>query len=156
MQPPVELAERRSPVPAPAHSDYYEDVDPRFAHTPPEQLQPPPLQTNGQDMVYEDQREQRSTRARSPGAESDRSNFTSISQRGVNPRWNPPPMPTYRGGQGPPPRRPVRPPQQQRQDMLLNSNPDFQLPTGRMGSPPRNNGAGGGMIPGSAYPQGRM
>ncbi|KAH7358148.1 SUR7/PalI family-domain-containing protein [Plectosphaerella cucumerina] len=156
MQPPVELAERRSPVPAPAHSDYYEDVDPRFANTPPEQLQPPPLQTNGQDMMYEDQREQRSTRARSPGAESDRSNFTSISQRGVNPRWNPPPMPTYQGGQGPPPRRPVRPPQQQRQDMLLNSNPDFQLPTGRMGSPPRNNGSGGGMIPGSAYPQGRM
>lgn len=150
----MELEERRSPVQTRAQSDYYEDVDPRFAQTPPEQIQPPMMQNNGQDM-YEDAREQRSTRARSPGAESDRSNFTSISQRGVNPRWNPPPMPNQGAYPGPPPRRPARPPQQQRQDMLLNSNPDFQLPSSRMGSPPRG-GAGGGMIPGSAYPQGRM
>lgn len=88
--------------------------------------------------------------SRSP-AESERSTFTSISQRGVNPRWNPPPpMP----GQGlyPPPQQ--RRPQQQRQDMLLD-NPDFQMPGGG-GRAPASRGAGGGMIPGSAYPTGSI
>lgn len=82
--------------------------------------------------------------ARSP-AESDRSNFTSVSQRGVNPKWN--------GGPGYAP-MPQRRPVPQQQDILLNSNPDFQIP-GRGG---RGNGRGGrgqgpaAMIPGSAYP----
>lgn len=94
--------------------------------------------------------------ARSP-AESDRSNFTSVSQRGVNPRWN-----AGTGGPGygapVPNRRPVNAPQ--RNDILLNSNPDFQLPGGRggrggfpgrggRGQPPP---MGASMIPGSAYP----
>jgi hypothetical protein len=85
--------------------------------------------------------------ARSP-AESERSNFTSVSQRGVNPRWNPhgqhPPMPS----QGMPARRAV----QQRQDMLLD-NPDFQLPGGRGGKPKHGMQ---GMVPGSAYPTAPM
>lgn len=70
--------------------------------------------------------------SRSP-SESERSNFTSVSQRGINPRWpgNAPQMPPmggqgamrggpggYGGGQ----RRP------QRNEVLLESNPDFQLP----------------------------
>lgn len=128
-------------TPSGPRGGYYEDVDPRFAsNTPPEmnnQLAPPV------DPIYEDIH-LNNPGARSP-ADSDRSNFTSISQRGVNPRWNPnpPPMPYQ---QGPPTRRPVRQ-QQQRQDMLLD-NPDFQLP----GQRSNNRRGGPGMIPGSAYP----
>lgn len=122
--------------------------------------------------------------ARSP-AESEHSTFTSISQRGINPRWNPPAptmMSAYGAGPGPggppgpygppgppgpyrPPghmisRRPARDPN----EMLLNTNPDFSLPTaGRQaaGGPragPNNIGAASGgvggssMIPSSAYP----
>ncbi|KAK1758463.1 SUR7/PalI family-domain-containing protein [Echria macrotheca] len=116
---------RGSPAPqqaAPATGEYYEDVDPRFAAEPGviNKPTPPPIQTTN---TYEDTldipREPRSP------AESDRSNFTSISQRGVNPRWNPPPPP-------PPmiPRRPVNQPTD-----ILSTNPDFELPSRR----PRNN-----------------
>lgn len=147
--------------------NYFEDVDPRFAEPPPA-LVPGPIATgyaptgpsNGNLRVggldgnnsYEDIQEG----ARSP-AESDRSNFTSVSQRGVNPRWNGAP-----GGYGPPMpnRRPVNAPQ--RNDILLNSNPDFQIPGGRggrggfpgrggRGQPPP---MGASMVPGSAYPGG--
>ncbi|TEA20161.1 pH-response regulator protein palI/prr-5 [Colletotrichum sidae] len=147
-----EVPGRSSPLQAsaPAPSDYYEDVDPRFADAPaqaPARAGPPPaLQVPlPAHTMYEDAHADAG--ARSPGAESDRSNFTSISQRGVNPRWNPPPpMPGY--GQGLPPRRP--PPQQRRQDVLLNNNPDFELPGSRLAPPSR--GGGNGMIPSSAYP----
>ncbi len=66
----------------------------------------------------------------SPAA-SDHSNMTSISQRGVNPNWRPQDgvRPAHLGV---PSRRPA-PPQQQR-DMLLNSNPDFELPGGPGGA----------------------
>jgi hypothetical protein len=91
--------------------------------------------------------------SRSP-AESDRSNFTSVSQRGVNPRWNPAMGP---GGFGAPMnnRRPVPPPTQ-RNEILLNSNPDFELPGARPGrGPSREAGQRrplpGGMVPRSAY-----
>ena len=63
---------------------------------------------------------------RSPGSEN--SNMTSISQRGVNPNWRPPPD-QQRPGQahlGVPGRRPV----QQQRDVLFNSNPDFEVPGG--------------------------
>ncbi|KAM0322727.1 hypothetical protein ACHAQA_009318 [Verticillium albo-atrum] len=150
---PAELAGRNSPQQSTvSQSNYYEDIDPRFASsTPPENAQPPPMQPNPPPSeTYDYPRQERGARARSPGAESDRSNFTSISQRSVNPRWNPPPpMPGY-GGQ-PIPRRA---PQPRQQDMLLNSNPDFQLPGARGPNP--NRGPGGGMIPGSAYPQGPL
>lgn len=126
-----------SKSPPPSRSGtYYEDVDPRFAapspNPSPRPTPPPPIQTN---TAYEEEIPQGS---RSP-AESERSTFTSISQRGVNPRWNPPP--------GPPPLIPRRP--VNRNDAILNSNPDFELQPGR-GSPPR----AGGLIPGSAYPTG--
>ncbi|EFQ26686.1 pH-response regulator [Colletotrichum graminicola] len=145
-----ELPARSSP--APAGSDYYEDVDPRFADAPssapasragaPPALQVPLPAPNMYDDAHAD------AGARSPGAESDLSNFTSISQRGINPRWNPaPPIPGFH--QQMPPRRPV---QQRRQDMLLNNNPDFELPGSRLGPPSRM--GGNGMIPGSAYPPG--
>ncbi|EQB59063.1 hypothetical protein CGLO_00599 [Colletotrichum gloeosporioides Cg-14] len=123
----AEMPGRSSPA-QPTASDYYEDVDPRFADAPA----PPPPAEQALHLPF------------SPGAESDRSNFTSISQRGINPRWNPPAP--Y--GQGPP----RRPPQQRRQDMLLNNNPDFELPGKRLGPPSRPGGPG--MIPGSAYPTG--
>jgi hypothetical protein len=153
----AESSYRGSPAPpaqpAPA-GEYYEDVDPRFAnpltstapapvtHTSTSAAQPvaPPVQSTDS---YEDIRDMQG--ARSP-AESDKSNFTSISQRGINPRWNPPPpFPAAASGYGPVPRRPVPP---STNDVVLNSNPDFELPQTRV-SPPR---MGAGMIPGSSYP----
>ncbi|CAG9940757.1 unnamed protein product [Clonostachys rosea f. rosea IK726] len=118
------------PAPGAAKSDYYEDVDPRFEGRQSSNVLPP-----AGEPAYEDAR---AHGARSPTG-SERSNFTSISQRGVNPRWEaPPPMPHQHA------RRQV----QQRQDMLLD-NPDFQVPGSRPG--PRN---GPGTVPGSAYPGG--
>ena len=189
-----------------ASGTYIEDVDPRFAEPPqppPQQQQQPrnrnmnrnsnqyinnqppsgPLQNPHINVPppiisYDDIPQG----SRSP-AESERSNFTSISQRGINPRWNPPPqamMPGYgpgnggRGGPGGPggpgyggPGGPRRPPMRDRNDVLLNSNPDFSLPGGSSvprrpvggggggpGPGPSNLGGSGGagMIPGSAYP----
>lgn len=156
--------------------NYYEDVSPEFAEPPPAPLvpgmvqgypnnnsssnlrvqPPPPGGAMDGNYSYEDV----ASGSRSP-AESERSNFTSVSQRGVNPRWNP--GPTY--GAPMPNRRP--PPQQQREDLLLNSNPDFMLP-GSRGGGARGGGRGGGgrggpgrppgqipgMVPNSAYPGG--
>ncbi|KAI6365449.1 regulator of ime2 [Pyricularia grisea] len=148
------------PVGAPARSrtsEYYEDIAPRFA-TPDPSLRgtpvpgqagggiPPPINLPAGAPDFDEMPDG----SRSPAA-SERSTFTSISQRGINPRWNPPP-PSMMPGYGPAPQR--RP---NRNDMLLNSNPDFELPTnrgGRGGSPPRAPGTS--MIPGSAYPNGRL
>ncbi|KAI0118173.1 pali-domain-containing protein [Nemania sp. FL0031] len=119
--------------------NYYEDVDPRFAEPSPRAQQ----STQEGPAAFDDPH--LAPGARSPTV-SERSGFTSVSQRGVNPRWNPPPGQGY--NQQIPPRRPVN-----RNDVnILNSNPDFQIP-GRRGpsvSPAR--GGPGGMIPGSAYP----
>ncbi|KAI4165251.1 MAG: hypothetical protein LQ342_001119 [Letrouitia transgressa] len=128
--------------------NYYEDVDPRFAEPTldhnnhsnaplPSALtagrqpgtngfQPLPqpeggnhhLQPNVSYESVEDAGKQ------SP-AVSDGSNYTSISQRGINPQWNP----LQAQGQGMsmggiPNRRPVV----QQRDLLLSSNPDFELP----------------------------
>lgn len=129
---PTELPSQGSPPPPPPAApagEYYEDVDPRFAEPPPAPKPiPAPIQTTNS---YEDIPQG----SRSP-AESERSTFTSISQRGINPRWNPPVPPppapgSYgvgvggAGGSNPMvPRRPVN-----RTDILLNSNPDFELPS---------------------------
>ncbi|KAL7938239.1 SUR7/PalI family domain-containing protein [Trichoderma chlorosporum] len=129
----------RSPAPAASVKDkggYYEDVDPRFdqtPHTPPRRQTPPALHL--QEAGYEDV-PGGADGTRSP-AESEHSNFTSISQRGINPQWSPqPPMPQ---------RRPV----QQRHDMILD-NPDFRLPGGRSVAAGKRRIPG--MIPESAYP----
>lgn len=126
-------------------NNYYEDVLPRFAGQARSNNNPPALA----EAEYEDVHA--TTGGALSPAESERSNLTSISQRGVNPRWNPnaAPMPGYH--QGVPPRRAVQQ-QQIRQDMLLD-NPDFQLPGGR---PKGAHRGGPGMIPGSAYPTNRI
>jgi len=141
---PAELpSSRGSPAPqsAPAAGEYYEDVDPRFADQPPgiHRPAPPPIQSTN---AYEDT----PAGARSPAAESDRSNFTSISQRGINPLWRdplppPPPPPPANYGGNVIPRRPV-----DRTAQVLTSNPDFELPS-RGGT-----GRKTGTVPGSAYP----
>lgn len=127
----------------PAAGEYYEDVDPRFAEPlAVHQPTPPPVHTTSPQ-------EDNLQRSRSP-AESERSTFTSISQRGVNPRWNPPvPAQMVPGSGGNmASRRPVNHPPA---DVLLNSNPDFDLPS--RGGAPRPAGA---MIPDSAYPTGTL
>ena len=140
--------------------NYYEDVDPRFvepeaapqARSPLPSALMPGRQPNSNLHVdhgnepshlepsssYEDIQEG----TRSPAA-SDNSNYTSISQRGINPAWRPPP------GQGPgmgmggvPNRRPVQQP-----DVLM-SNPDFELPGGGRGGRGGFRGGRGGRIPG--------
>ncbi|KAL8842073.1 MAG: hypothetical protein Q9170_000676 [Blastenia crenularia] len=161
--------------------NYYEDVDPRFAepassHPPIHSNAPlpsaltaglqsqPPQQgvienvndhnntylkpSNSYDSIPENTHD---SGARSP-AVSDGSNYTSISQRGINPQWRPPPDPAMGMG-GVPNRKPIG--QQQRgPDMLLNSNPDFELPIqgGRAGGGRLRAASKGprepGMIPG--------
>jgi hypothetical protein len=124
---------------------YYEDVDPRFAAdidpVPPAQQSRAPVPASlapgaahGMRDVplahtgsYEDL-----PGARSP-AESDTSNFTSVSQRGVNPNWKPG-GPGDTAGQFPPHvRKPMQAQVQQRRDVLLGNNPDFELPIPRPG-----------------------
>lgn len=113
---------------SPKETSYVEDVDPRFAEpsvvAPPLFRSTPSLAVLDTDQTYDSIPEG----ARSP-AESEHSTFTSISQRGINPRW-PGNQPAYQGmGMGIPERKPV--PQPQLNNILLDSNPDFQLPGSR-------------------------
>lgn len=164
--PPTGLAHQRNN----SGDEYYEDVDPRFVDPPVAQKPSPKIPTiNVPAHIPERSQESRShlhpnplsnldgnnsynsleelqSGQRSP-AESERSTFTSVSQRGINPRWNG--GATGYGGPPMPNRRPV--PQARQEDVLLNDNPDFALPIGRGGrGPPRV--MRGGMIPNSAYP----
>lgn len=155
---------------------YYEDVDPRFAEpsvvgelptslTPgPQQsaMRPPPPRllhpnpnadyngSNGsapsleRDSSYENLPEGALSPAMSEG-----SNFTSVSQRGVNPNWRPPPG--Y--GNGPPPAQR----RNERNDMILGANPDFVVPGMRGGRGGRGRGgmmrgAPNGLTPPGRYP----
>ncbi len=137
---------RGSPAPqqpsAPPAGEYYEDVDPRFAEAPPplvvRSTTPPPIQTTN---TYES--EDIPQGARSP-AESERSTFTSISQRGINPRWNPPP---------PPPGWAVTGLTSSLEGPSIGRLTSCSTPTQTL-SYQRGGGtrAQGGMIPGSAYP----
>ncbi|KAI9829421.1 MAG: hypothetical protein M1819_006358 [Sarea resinae] len=175
---PVELSAEPasvvgSPRASPGHkradsSNYYEDVDPRFAEAEPvpqsaEDLPPAltpgygihgrsdsparvPLNGDGNNS-YEDLHEG----TRSPAA-SDTSHFTSVSQRGVNPNWRPPPhgmgMGPGPGMGGPPMRRQM---QNSQRDMLLGGNPDFEIPGLGRGRNPMAHGRGRGppgQIPG--------
>ena len=136
----AELPGGNMPPMAPHQAQYFSEVEPQYQH-PTGAPYGQSHQTS--DPVYEDVHADVGG-ARSPTG-SERSNFTSISQRGVNPRWNPnynpnhPPMPQMQARRA-----------NQRQDVLLD-NPDFQLPSS---SAARPRGTGPGMIPGSAYPTG--
>ncbi|KAI4192142.1 MAG: hypothetical protein LQ346_004459 [Caloplaca aetnensis] len=103
--------------------------------------------SNSYDSIPENTHD---TGSRSP-AISDGSNYTSISQRGINPAWQPA-QDRGLGTGGVPNRKPIG----QQRDALLSSNPDFELPIqgGRPGAPggrPRASSRGQrqpGMIPG--------
>lgn len=89
--------------------------------------------------------------ARSP-TESEASHFTSVSQRGVNPQWRPPPGPTLQ----PPPRKMSH----RRDDIVLNANPDFALPgmqssRGGRGARGAMGSTSGRMTPAAMLPDGR-
>lgn len=158
------VTDRRSPpkiqessVPAPSRAqvssdNYYEDVDPRFTEQAPQQNIPTVLIPGGQkDDPYAPESQppllQTATSYDSvqDGPLSEASNFTSISERGVNPQW----QAEHQGyGIGGVPNR--GPPPQQQRDFLLANNPDFEIPVGRGGRGPGRGGRGamqmGGMI----------
>lgn len=174
---PVELPtpiDNNPPAPQRGHSharynsadNYYEDVDPRFVEPeaiPQASRSPlPSALMPGQNPTYNLQVDHANEPShlepsssyediqegtRSPAA-SDNSNYTSISQRGINPAWRPPP------GQGMiPNRRPMQQPD------VLRNNPDFELPSGgRGGRDGLHGGRGGrasGQIPGMMPAGGR-
>lgn len=168
---PVELSAEHTSAPLQqtvsharsASSNYYEDVDPKFATDEPV-IPPKPAMNTGpagllpQGLVpghsamqsrygstaassaYEDP--DRNEGNRSPAA-SETSNFTSISQRPINPSWRPPPPsgpmmvypPASRGGwggyaassmySGPAGKASSK---YSHQETLLNANPDFSIP----------------------------
>lgn len=157
---PVELPTQSSHVAGPTSnrvertSDYYEDVDPRFAEparpTPPampSSLMPggfsssnPNLLRNPSDpslprtASYDELPEG----SRSPAA-SEASHFTSVSQRPVNPNWRPE-MGAPAGQFAPYGRRPIR-----QEDVILEANavnPDFAIPGSGRGRG-RGRGRGG-------------
>lgn len=146
----------------PSSTNYYEDVDPRFAEpAPSEERLPSALVPGGGGAASGTRtRDQQPPTASGDNPEppavappdednsmgpdgehnrlsniSDTSHFTSISERPINPRWQEslnrdlPPVP-------PPP-----PPVPRTQDVLLSSNPDFELPMARPG---RGRGRGRG------------
>lgn len=153
---PVELPAQLSHVGAPISSDYYEDVDPRFAE-PAQVINPPPMPSslmpggvsasnpnllsapNHSDSnlprtsSYDDLPEG----SRSPAA-SEASHFTSVSQRPVNPNWRPEmgaPAGQFQPYNG---RKQIR-----QEDVILEANaanPDFAIP----GMPGRGRGRGRG------------
>ncbi|KAI9708776.1 MAG: regulator of ime2 [Bogoriella megaspora] len=125
---------------------------------------PPALPIDDINNPYEDPSfETIPSGSRSPGEESDISHFTSISQRGVNPNWRPPPgsMPSYDGAGygGPSPIPGQMPPgggypgamrpQRRQEDLLLAGAPDFSVPgVGPPGRGGRGGMRGGGMVGG--------
>ncbi|KAK1140460.1 hypothetical protein N8T08_010303 [Aspergillus melleus] len=116
-------ARRPSPHIRSGSGDYFEDADPRFANrNEPAGGNPglPPALTpgNGEPKPIE---EDMAEGPCSPTT-SDISHFTSISERPINPRWRPPL------------------PAQQKQNVLLENNPDFDLRAGM--------GRGGGGVAG--------
>jgi hypothetical protein len=179
---PVELPAQASTVGAPngtgSATGYYEDVDPRFAepippNPPPPQnqlpaslmpggyanntstphLAPPLDPLTASNPSLGGSYESLPDGSRSPAA-SEASHFTSVSQRGVNPNWRPPPPgmggPPLPGQYAPYGRRPVR-----QEDVILEANaanPDFAIPGAGVGRGNRGGrgarGAGGARAPG--------
>ena len=102
-------------------------VDPSHDHQPIQ----PPIDHIDPSSSYDDLQD-----GQLSPSESEHSNMTSISQRGVNPKWRPDSggqQQHYRPGQaslGVPGKRPSQMQQQQQRDFVLNSNPDFEIPLG--------------------------
>ncbi|KAF2867208.1 SUR7/PalI family-domain-containing protein [Massariosphaeria phaeospora] len=177
---PVELPAQLATVARPNHSsperrsDYYEDVDPRFAepmnHPPPgpmpSSLIPggyvsnpnllnasnPSLNASDPNLPRTSSYEDMPDGSRSPAA-SEASHFTSVSQRPVNPNWRPQPgagAPQVPGQYGPyGVRRPTR-----QGDVILEAsaaNPDFAIPGVELGRG-RGRGRGRGGARGIAPP----
>ena len=148
-------------------SDYHEDVDPRFVEpaSNPQPNSPMPsslmpghypstsnIDNSTSHLQPSDSYESIQDGARSP-ATSDNSNYTSISQRGINPAWRPENQGAGMAMGGVPNRRPV----QQQRDMLL-TNPDFELPGAGRGGRGGFQGGRGGRMPGQGpgvMPSGR-
>lgn len=128
-----------------ASDNYYEDVAPQFvspiddshhltqhtqsSHTVPASLMPglssaspnyPIVEHHGEIVDPTESYEALPEGQRSPA--SDHSEMTSISQRGVNPNWRPGSTDALGRLEVPQHRA-----QQQKRDMLLNTNPDFDL-----------------------------
>lgn len=125
---PAILTPGYTPPPTMALAEYPPDA--RDERPPPPQREP-----RNNNVAYQDPRtsdEELQPGQRSP-AMSTSSHFTSISQRGVNPRWQ---------GEGAPsmPNRDPRRPRQQ--DQILASNPDFELPRAGGGGRGRRGGFG--------------
>ena len=93
------------------------------------------------DNSYDSFRDSQQDGLISPAA-SDNSNMTSISQRGVNPNWRPQDGQRFQGPGQPNLGVPGRKPVQQQSEMVLNSNPDFELPGGRGPVIPRDHQQG--------------
>ena len=164
---PVQSTLRKDSRSSPSHArnasdNYYEDVAPRFASPSPppgdtrhltqqtqqttssaavpSSLMPgiaqktpgyPVVEHRGEIVDPTESYDDLPEGQQSPA--SDHSNMTSISQRGVNPNWRPGST-DLQGNLAVPPRRAV----QQQRDMLLNTNPDFEL---------NARGGGGGRMP---------
>ncbi|KAL2867001.1 putative pH signal transduction protein PalI [Aspergillus lucknowensis] len=96
---------------------YYEDEDPTYTSRNESAVNNPQVPsaltpgTSGEQKLKENGVE----RPSSPAA-SEVSHFTSISERPINPKWRPPPMPAQAA--------------QQKRDVLLENNPDFDLRAG--------------------------
>ncbi|KAL4777908.1 SUR7/PalI family-domain-containing protein [Aspergillus varians] len=101
-------------------SVYYEDQDPVYTSRNESAVGNPRLPSSltpghsGEQKLQENEVE----RPSSPAA-SEVSHFTSISERPINPKWRPPPMPAQAI--------------QQKRDVLLENNPDFDLRAGMGG-----------------------
>jgi hypothetical protein len=156
-------------LPAPSRneptSDYYEDVDPKFAEparsnpapmptslmpggyahpnmsNPSFLSAPPPLTSSDPNLPRTSSYDDLPDGSRSPAA-SEASHFTSVSQRPVNPNWRPEmgaPAGQFAPYGGGGPRRPMR-----QEDAILeanSANPDFAIPA--MAGRGRGRGRGG-------------
>lgn len=124
----------------------------QFNSTPPRDLDNSSSVYDGGDTAV--------SRTRSP-AQSETSNFTSVSQRGINPAWRPQAPPSMAGSAYGGSQASARNGRWKSEDTILAANPDFALPgmgMGRGGPGPRGRGrsrGGGGGIGPSMLGEGR-
>ncbi|KAB2580358.1 hypothetical protein BFW01_g3384 [Lasiodiplodia theobromae] len=172
-EPPASMEQETNAIPAALMPGFgvNRTATPRTESSSPSQVAPLPSDQyahsnipddNGPQMVPYNEFPEDYEGPRSPGAASDTSHFTSISQRGINPMWRPGPgeMPMGRGpSYGYQPQR--GPPRPRQEDVVLEANPDFSIPgvaapgRGRNIGPRGRGGFGGpGRGPPAATPVG--